>query len=722
MYRTLSRRLSTLRPPQPALRLTLLAGLLALLSLGRAQTVLGITPNPIATPYIAEFVDQNNPNAADGGNCQDPTHPCKTIGFALGVPVQAPYGQGIEVAPGLYCEHFSITHDPNNLPIAINGLASGFGAQSGTTLIDGEGPGSQCSGTLTPNTVFAISSGISLELSGLTVQHGQSHSGGGISNAGTLTMTNSTISDNSVTFDSETNVGGKGGGIASSGTLTLTNVTISGNTTAGPGAATGGGGGIYMSGTATLNNVTLSGNSAPGAGSDGGGILLVGGTATLNNVTLSANSTLGQFSDGGGIENFDGTATLTNVNLSGNSTTGIGGGIVTGGTSSNLTLTNVTVSGNSALLGGGIYNNGSQATLTNVTLSGNSGASEGGGIYNAGFKATLINVTLSDNSTPGDGGGIFNESDLALTNLTLSGNTAFSGGGIFNQTTTGVATLQASILAGNSAGNCFNAAGSTLVSNGRNVADDNTCPSGPGDLPSTNPQLGPLADNGGPTLGAPGATSQTLTMALLSGSPAVDRVPASLCPPPSTDQRGVPRPQGAACDSGAFESSLTAPPTSTPAASPTPSASSTPTPTPGGPSVTYAAGWNLVAGPTGTTMTGALGPLYTYQASDSNYETINGSVLTTIEGFWVYFSSATTITLPLASGTTTTSLTLPVNHYVMAGNPFSRPATFSAPGATIDTYSPATGYATATGTVTLGVGQGAWVLSSTGGTLTITST
>ncbi len=85
---------------------------------------------------------------------------------------------------------------------------------------------------------------------------------------------------------------------------------------------------------------------------------------------------------------------------------------------------------------------------------------------------------------------------------------------------------------------------SALFSLGNNLDGDGTCNLAPGlgDLVSTDPRLGPLADNGGPTE----------THALLAGSPAID-AGSDDCPPPATDQRGVARPDGAACDIGAFE-------------------------------------------------------------------------------------------------------------------------------------------------------------------------
>mgnify|MGYP001817491866 FL=1 len=81
----------------------------------------------------------------------------------------------------------------------------------------------------------------------------------------------------------------------------------------------------------------------------------------------------------------------------------------------------------------------------------------------------------------------------------------------------------------------------TIISNGGNVISDGSCNPIAGDQSSTDALLGPLADNGGPTLThAPGA-----------GSPAIDFAGAGDCP--ATDQRGEARPQGAGCDSGSVE-------------------------------------------------------------------------------------------------------------------------------------------------------------------------
>ena len=109
--------------------------------------------------------------------------------------------------------------------------------------------------------------------------------------------------------------------------------------------------------------------------------------------------------------------------------------------------------------------------------------------------------------------------------------------------------LKNTILASNTATTASDDCAGGMTSLGYNIASDASCAlGGTGDLNSTNPLIGPLANNGGPTQ----------THALLSGSPAIDLVPLS-SRTVSTDQRGIARPQGAACDSGAYEHPPTLP-------------------------------------------------------------------------------------------------------------------------------------------------------------------
>ena len=164
--------------------------------------------------------------------------------------------------------------------------------------------------------------------------------------------------------------------------------------------------------------------------------------------------------------------------------------------------------------------------VTDSTLSGNSAS--GGGVVGGG-----------------SGGGILNNGTLTVTDSTLSGNAALDGGGISNGFffTLSELTLANSIFNDPIGGNLANEAAGVITSLGHNLFSDAPAVSRDfTDLINTDPLLGPLADNGGPTF----------TCALLPGSPAIDG--GVIVPGVTTDQRGVPRPQGAAPDIGAFES------------------------------------------------------------------------------------------------------------------------------------------------------------------------
>ncbi len=284
----------------------------------------------------------------------------------------------------------------------------------------------------------------------------------------------------------------------------------------------------------------------PGAGEDAAATGDLDITADL---TINGAGAATTIIDGNGAVLFDRVVHIlagTTVTISGLTiqnglplTPGSGGGIFSQGSA--LILTNSTVSGNTAFHGGGIWNSG-MVTLNSSTVSGNSASGGiGGGIVNVGIGTlTLNNSTVSGNSIPsGGGGGIFNfGGTVTLNNSTVNDNSGGSGGGIYIYS--GAASLKNTIVANSSSGG--NCAGS-ITSLGHNLSSDATCAfAGPGDLNNTNPLLGPLANNGGPTE----------THALLAGSPAIDAVPLASCTV-STDQRGVSRPQGAACDIGAYE-------------------------------------------------------------------------------------------------------------------------------------------------------------------------
>jgi hypothetical protein len=291
------------------------------------------------------------------------------------------------------------------------------------------------------------------------------------------------------------------------------------------------------------SNLAISGNNAVR-------VLYVyqGVTVNISGVTIEN----GHSSIGGGIYNFYGTLTLTNSRVSDNSATsgGAGGLLNYSGT---VALINSTVSGNSApASGGGVYSFNGTLTLSNSTVSGNI-AYQGGGILNSYADLRLINSTVSgNNASYNNGGGVYNyQGALTLTSSTVSGNSAaYSGGGVYSYYAT--ATLKNTVLANNSGGNCWSIGG-TVTSHGYNLSDDTSCAGFLTSNDKNNVSAGldsnGLQDNGGPTK----------TIALLPTSPAVDAVPIADCTlsdgttPLATDQRGVTRPAGSACDIGAFE-------------------------------------------------------------------------------------------------------------------------------------------------------------------------
>jgi hypothetical protein len=177
--------------------------------------------------------------------------------------------------------------------------------------------------------------------------------------------------------------------------------------------------------------------------------------------------------------------------------------------------------------------------------------------------STLTNVTISGNSAA-SGAALFNEGTFTATHATIAENTPSPGapGGIENVDT---ATLRATVIAGNGSVQCGGTA--PVMSAGFNLENGSSCGFGSGDLPGADPLLGSLQDNGGPTF----------THALGTGSPGIDAVTAG-CPPPAADQRGAARPQGAACDAGAFEVGSLATPTPPPTATTQPTATPTQSP------------------------------------------------------------------------------------------------------------------------------------------------
>jgi CSLREA domain-containing protein len=240
----------------------------------------------------------------------------------------------------------------------------------------------------------------------------------------------------------------------------------------------------------------------------------------------------------------EGRAQISGVTLSAGNVTGSGGAMFN---LSELTLLSSAITGNRASEnGGGVYNApGATFTLQDSTLADNHAGADGGALADGGGTISVTNSTLSGNTAGGLGGGLANAGSALLESTTLANNQSASGGG-------GLAALSGTLTSHNIllADNLDLSASSpdcsgTLASQGYNLIGDTSGCSLPGsstgDLLDLAPLLGSLADNGG----------GTQTQALLTGSPAIDAGDNLNCP--ASDQRGVQRPQGAACDIGAFE-------------------------------------------------------------------------------------------------------------------------------------------------------------------------
>ena len=263
------------------------------------------------------------------------------------------------------------------------------------------------------------------------------------------------------------------------------------------------GGGVFVDGPVTISNCVIEGNSAHTSGGANNMGISVGATLNLIRSTLRSN----QADYGGGISVF-----------------------------STVSIRDSTLQGNTASASGGaLYNNG-QVTVTNSTISGNAANTNGGGIYSRSdafvYSTSVINNDADHDrdENGGIGGGVY----ASATSRFVAVNTLFSGNTILDAPTPD---------------NC----NGVLEVYGMNLFDqiDGCTFSGNGgaawDLVAGN-SIGPLQDNGGPTL----------THALLAGSEAIDATTPQGCInqtgfPLTSDQRSAARIAGLRCDVGAFE-------------------------------------------------------------------------------------------------------------------------------------------------------------------------
>ena len=509
-----------------ALALLLLASLQILTAPAQATTTITVTTTQ---DVIADDGWCSLREAVIAANTDSAFHDCPggsgadTIDFGPGLPATATYvltrtGAGEDAA---------MTGD-----LDIQGTLSLDGLGAGSSILDGDGG----------DRIFEILPGGQASISGVTVRNGNPGSG----------------------------AYGGGIGVNLTGALTLTDSTVTGNTAVR-------GGGIYILGRLTASNSLVDANQGGGLSNDGGLLVLddvdvtnnTGGHGIRNESSAALLFTGGLVSGNqqGGIYNDSSSATLTDVTIANN--TGGGGVYSTGIVLTRLKMVQCTVTGNAATSGGGIHNEGigAKAEIYDTRISSNTVTSGGGGVLNNGIMTLegstidhnrarsggginhvggnlyLTNDTLSANSAGDNGGGLLNRGSAVLTNVTFKGNTASDtegGSNIFVDEAQ--LAIENSIVAHATAGgNCANSAG-LITSLGHNLDSGNTCGfAGTGDINNTDPHLGPLQDNGG----------ATWTHALLAGSQAANAGDNGGCP--ATDQRGVPRPQGAVCDIGSYE-------------------------------------------------------------------------------------------------------------------------------------------------------------------------
>jgi hypothetical protein len=302
------------------------------------------------------------------------------------------------------------TDDPNGLPSVTSVLTiQGVGADATILERDASAPRFRL--------VHVAATGV-LTLEGLTLRQGTvPHGGGGIFNAGMLTLTDCTLTNN--------RGGDVGGGLVNTGGLvTIARSTITKNASSHPG------GGVFVFGGAvTIQQSRLADNGADpgGALANGGGTVVITDSAIVNNQSLT---------DGGGLSNSVGIAppgsvsvlVVTNTTIARNRVLG-GGGFGAAGVTSfggTVILTNVTVTGNTSFGGdfGGVARSGGVLALQNtlVALNTGRGGSECGGVVTSlghnllgdptGCTITLLSTDLTgdpglgdftDDGTPGNG-------------------------------------------------------------------------------------------------------------------------------------------------------------------------------------------------------------------------------------------------------------------------------------------------------------------------------
>lgn len=450
--------------------------------------------------------------------------------------------------------------------------------------------------------IFSIEEDVEVVMRELTIERGNAGdgNGGGIFNAGDLTLENVFLNRNTA---------GRGGGLFNSGRAHLEEVKVRSNEATIPLADTNYitddcGGGIHNAGSMQILSSLIEVNYAD----VGAGICnVVGGNLSIDSSSISGNpfDWVPDFHDriphwGGGVANFS-NLVISNTGIRDNAAWQ-GAGIYARMPAPYTTVFDgITVEGNEAVLfnpetgfphggyGGGLYLTEGFHTILNSSINGNNASHDGGGIhiFSAALDENDTNVTISDSSIVnnnagwsvvaddgGSGGGIWvgghrPNTWLDMTNVTIGNNysirsaggfySALIGGGYVRMehvTITenrsygisglyqsyGTTSIKNSIIGNNQNDDCYIREVGNLVSEGFNIEGESSCGfNAEGDLQNQNASLYLTRTAGGGTYYyVPGPSSVAL-----------DRIDPDNCP--DHDQRHEPRPLGEGCDVGSIE-------------------------------------------------------------------------------------------------------------------------------------------------------------------------
>ena len=467
---------------------------------------------------LREAIASTNTQALQGGCAMTGTGPLDSIDFAL------PASSTIVLSEG----ELEITRTASITGPGATQLSIDAQGNSRIFNIDGSGSDTDTTGT---------------SISGLTLTNGSASGQGGavyVRNTTGFTLSDSTIS-NSYSY-SETVTGGGGGGIAIlySVSASISGSTITSNNSSSTGNLAGAGGIlIFGSNSASISGSTISNNTSSHDEEEftrnlGGGVLIFGSSnSSISGSTISNNAVIStpEATSGGGIAIFlSDSISISNSTISNNSSSQYGGGIsIYNGIYIMANLTNISIEG---------------STISTNVADGNGG---GGGIFLRGV-ATILNSTISTNVADGNGGGLNMEGNGTRSRVSIYGST-FNGNATINGSAGGIAFNTADNLLRVNNNIVANSVGDDLRSEGcraylelipGNLTFSNWIEDGSCTLTSRtgDPMLGPLQDNGGPTL----------THAPLPGSGVINGVMFPFCDadnevPGKTplDQRGEPR-------------------------------------------------------------------------------------------------------------------------------------------------------------------------------------